>query len=33
MYEYGLRAPYTETVEEQITNKVDELVKQTNAPK
>lgn len=29
MFEYGHRAPYTETVEEQITAKVDELVKQT----
>ena len=28
MFEYGHRAPYTETVEEQITEKVDELVKQ-----
>jgi hypothetical protein len=26
MYEYGHRAPYTETVEEQITRKVEELV-------
>lgn len=29
MYEYGHRAPYTETVEEQITRKVDELVNAT----
>ncbi len=28
MFEYGHRAPYTETVEEQITKKVGELVKQ-----
>lgn len=28
MYEYGHRAPYTDTVEERITTKVDELVKQ-----
>lgn len=28
MFEYGHRAPYTETVEEQITKKVEELVKQ-----
>lgn len=28
MFEYGHRAPYTDTVEEQITSKVDELVKQ-----
>jgi hypothetical protein len=26
MWEYGHRAPYTETVEEQITSKVAELV-------
>jgi hypothetical protein len=26
MYEYGHRAPYTETVEEQITRKAEELV-------
>lgn len=29
MFEYGHRAPYIETVEEQITKKVEELVKQT----
>jgi hypothetical protein len=29
MFEYGHRAPYTETVEERITQKVDELVKAT----
>lgn len=29
MFEYGHRAPYTETVEERITTKVDELVKAT----
>ena len=29
MYEYGHRAPFTETVEEQITRKVEELVAQT----
>ena len=29
MFEYGHRAPYTETVEERITTKVEELVKQT----
>lgn len=29
MFEYGHRAPYTETVEEQITKKVEELVKAT----
>ena len=27
MFEYGHRAPYTETVEQQITTKVEELVK------
>ncbi|MDZ4289663.1 MAG: hypothetical protein U0984_16985 [Prosthecobacter sp.] len=31
MYEYGHRAPYTETVEDLITGKVAELVKQTRA--
>lgn len=31
MFEYGHRAPYTETVEEQITSKVNELVKVTAA--
>ena len=30
MFEYGHRAPYTETVEERITMKVEELMKQTN---
>ncbi len=30
MFEYGHRAPYTETVEDLITAKVDQLVKQTN---
>jgi hypothetical protein len=29
MFEYGHRAPYTETVEERITAKVEELVKAT----
>jgi hypothetical protein len=29
MFEYGHRAPYTEAVEERITTKVDELMKQT----
>lgn len=29
MFEYGHRAPYTETVEERITTKVEELMKQT----
>ncbi|MCX6852255.1 MAG: hypothetical protein NTY98_25475 [Verrucomicrobia bacterium] len=29
MFEYGHRAPYTETVEERITAKVEELIKQT----
>jgi len=29
MFEYGLRAPYTETVEERITTKVAELMKQS----
>jgi hypothetical protein len=29
MFEYGHRAPYTETVEERITTKVEELVKAT----
>lgn len=33
MLEYGHRAPFTETVEEQITKKVDELVKQVSAAK
>lgn len=32
MLEYGHRAPYTETVEEQITKEVDELVRETAAP-
>lgn len=31
MFEYGHRAPYTETVEDQISSKVDELVKVTAA--
>ncbi|MEQ1751292.1 MAG: hypothetical protein ABL974_17850 [Prosthecobacter sp.] len=33
MFEYGHRAPYTETVEEQITTKVEELVKQVSVAK
>jgi hypothetical protein len=33
MMEYGHRAPYTESVEAQITAKVEELVKQTNRTK
>ena len=33
IYEYGHRAPYTETVEEQITRQVAELVKQANDAK
>lgn len=33
MAEYGHRAPYTETVEDQISNKVAELIKQVNEAK
>ena len=33
MFEYGHRAPYTETVEETIATKVDELVKQSRGEK
>lgn len=33
MYEYGHRAPYTETVEEQITRKVEELVNRVRKPR
>lgn len=33
MFEYGHRAPYTETVEERITEKVDELMKKVGAEK
>jgi hypothetical protein len=32
MFEYGHRAPYTDSVEDQITTLVAELVKQLNAP-